>query len=1245
LSLYVDWTNNVYYGSIELYGQTANIIAWSLQAWSTNDPWISTLWWTNGVLTQMINTPALTNTTNRLSCTIGIFNRDILNFFTNLCQDWWYIWSITIWTNSPYYIWERVLKQRNTAQYSWTNLVLNNTIINPQLYITDNSFGGRIQTTGWANYITWLIHYTNTNQLRIYASQQAQYSIWWHDISTNNNNFNPAIITGTIQSWQIITIALPWTASNGYKIITGALSTWSETSNIYSLFRRYDTTGPDQITLINPAQNAQVLGNQVTLERSAGVDTGAGISGYNYRVASDSTFNNILFSGTTTNTGVIRNNIPILANYYRQVQWFDKLGNSGTVTSGTFQYGLSWFIITVNNTNFPTNSWQTFTVTAYDINNNIITWYTNTVTFALTGINTIAQTPPANYSFTLANNGTQTFTNALNINYPGIYTFNVMDTLNNARSWSTTVTVAWQAPTLFSGSIQTNPSIATSGIVNLTINSSAPATYGIRINNIPRQALTPINTSTTIPLNLNTLPQNGTYTITVILYHNNGIYTYTMTQNIIYDTIAPVITIQSPITGTYQMLNQPMIARTVVETGAGINNYTIVMSGQSQVYTATNQINNNYRAGTPLPDGLYTMTIYGYDNAGNMWTASSTFTIDNTPPVILSGYPHQVVINNPFTFSWTVIDSGGIANNQFMLRDFYNNPIIPNPIITFTGNISPIQLWLGSLNPGIYKRRVIVQDNVWLTTQSPEFIFWIHNALPGQIQWFMEFQSVFGNVIQYNGNIYSNTTQIQAALFANMPSNVSINGNINPNIGGVPLLAPYPYTLQAINLIPGDGVKNISALFSTGTINPFSVAKQITLDTTAPTQAQLIQPLNGESIINNTIFSRTGSIDTGVGMSGYMIEISTGSTFATIAYTWHIVYPTHTRTIQSWTINNGTYYRRIKAFDKLGNQSNSDIRSFVMLGTNNNLVNPTNATPNTFTLNTINNATPNIAYKSNAVTVAGLTTWQQALATVSTGILFINGSGVGTTGLVMNGNIVEVELIASNQYNIQVSSTLSIGTRSAVFNVRTISQDDLSTYNGLTNTQRFQIRIIFDALVNTYGANDSRTLGFFMTLRTAIESMLWLNTLHIAQKDALEFFLSLVNNYINTLWWPNPFDGARYTARNGRIFSITFDATRVAYTSPDFIKPAYFASWNAMKNHIDIHNPWSLQWILIGNIQTLSNNRWSDVEVMPNGKIYRVEQKINGMRYSQDTLSGREFSTRAWLVSWLRSNNQTIRHF
>src|SRR3989338_8982039 len=147
----------------------------------------------------------------------------------------------------------------------------------------------------------------------------------------------------------------------------------------------------------------------------------------------------------------------------------------------------------------------------------------------------------------------------------------------------------------------------------------------------------------------------------------------------------------------------------------------------------------------------------------------------------------------------------------------------------------------------------------------------------------MEFQSSFGSVIKTNGIVYTNTTQVQAALFANITSNVSVNGDIGTNISGVPLLMPFPYTLQAINLTAGDGTKNITALFSSGSLNSYSVTKQIVLDTTAPTTPTQIEPIGGVSVSGAITMSRTGANDAGAGMSGYIIEISTGQTFTNLS--------------------------------------------------------------------------------------------------------------------------------------------------------------------------------------------------------------------------------------------------------------------------------------------------------------------------------------------------------------------------
>lgn len=59
----------------------------------------------------------------------------------------------------------------------------------------------------------------------------------------------------------------------------------------------------------------------------------------------------------------------------------------------------------------------------------------------------------------------------------------------------------------------------------------------------------------------------------------------------------------------------------------------------------------------------------------------------------------------------------------------------------------------------------------------------------------------------------------------------------------------------------------MSALFTAGTLNPYSVAKQIILDTTAPSVPTLITPINGVAVNGTITLSRSGATDAGAGIS------------------------------------------------------------------------------------------------------------------------------------------------------------------------------------------------------------------------------------------------------------------------------------------------------------------------------------------------------------------------------------------
>lgn len=272
-----------------------------------------------------------------------------------------------------------------------------------------------------------------------------------------------------------------------------------------------------------------------------------------------------------------------------------------------------------------------------------------------------------------------------------------------------------------------------------------------------------------------------------------------------------------------------------------------------------------------------------------------------------------------------------------------------------------------------------------------------------------------------------------------------------------------------------------------------------------------------------------------------------------------------------------------------------------------------------------------------------MTNGQRANVSVSQGVLIKNGTAIGTTGTAVNGDIFEIDLISSSNYNTEVASTLTIGTKSAIYRLRTQSSNYGNNNNGgLTNSQRLQIRIIFDALVDSYRDDESRALAFFQTLANSIESMLDRQNLSNLQEQALEYFLSLINDYIDELGGSNSLDGATYTAPNGRVFRISYDSVRIAYTSPDFLKPAFFASFTAFRTHIDRNNPGYTQgFVSGGSIDELSSAyRGSNVLVTPNNKVYRIEQKSNGKRYSPDMLFPKEFDTQEGLRSYLIANNR-----
>ncbi len=602
---------------------------------------------------------------------------------------------------------------------------------------------------------------------------------------------------------------------------------------------------------------------------------------------------------------------------------------------------------------------------------------------------------------------------------------------------------------------------------------------------------------------------------------------------------------------------------------------------------------------------------------------------------ISAGTPHQSTITNPVSFSWTVNNHTATTSYEVSIMDFYGQQLGTNQR-TSVGNATtttPSQLGLWStMSPGVYKRQVRSLHE-WVYQTSDIFTFMVHNAGTNQLAWFMELGSMFGNVLMYNNNLYTDTTQIQAHLYANIAGTVDISWQLNPALNNISLPTSFPYSMQAVNLQPGDGTKNLTAIFSANGISPVTVNKSIILDTTAPTTPTLISPLSNTSSSSPT-FSWNASTDAGIGLSGYTIQISHMQNFSTILYSAQTTNTSYT--LSTWLTQWQTYYRRVSASDRLWHQSTSSVGQFVAWGS-------TTQTDIQVSFSSITNANLNVLYTSNIVTIDGLSSAQVPIQ-ISTGLLLINNNPSGTNGFVSNGSTVQIALMSASSYNASISSTVSIaGQTVGNFSITTRSPTtgDTGWANELTDTQKANIAVIFQALVNTYGPGHSSTLSLMLSLKDRVALMM--TTASVVQSPnslVLQYFLMLINQYLadyrEDSW-------TRYITRNGRIFSISYDATRVAYTSQEFFKPAFFASWNAMKQHIDIHNPGAITPQVIGTIQPLpTTNRWSNIHVMPNGKIYKIQQKPNGKWHSPDMVHPREFDTAAAALQWISSRNQSL---
>lgn len=293
-----------------------------------------------------------------------------------------------------------------------------------------------------------------------------------------------------------------------------------------------------------------------------------------------------------------------------------------------------------------------------------------------------------------------------------------------------------------------------------------------------------------------------------------------------------------------------------------------------------------------------------------------------------------------------------------------------------------------------------------------------------------------------------------------------------------------------------------------------------------------------------------------------------------------------------------------------------------------------NATgPNTFALNTITGAFLHATYGSNTITITWLSMDTPVLAIIDAWVLFINGTPVGKTWYVQNGQTVKIELISSSEYNQMVTSTLIIDSAFSTFRVTTETEAEANSDIDYTNiptnlsiTRKIQIIRIFWILKDLYTGDKQHE--FFNSLMIMLQSRiyaLWTPAYASDKRNALHYLYTLTDQYRNreeadtpdtpdVLWIVN----GKYTAPNGKQYTIIYDSSRKQFTSTDFTPPTYSATLNDLKHIIDADNP-------IITITTDTKNRWWNISLdtirqtspytAPNGKVFSFFKTSEG-KYS-----------------------------
>ncbi len=129
------------------------------------------------------------------------------------------------------------------------------------------------------------------------------------------------------------------------------------------------------------------------------------------------------------------------------------------------------------------------------------------------------------------------------------------------------------------------------------------------------------------------------------------------------DTVAPVVSITSPTENTLFNTGNITVVWGASDATSGIDHYNYRVDGGawSADITATTQIVSN------LADGAHTIDVRAVDKAGNEGTASVSFTIDTTAPIVIDHSPTGMNVSLDSTINVTFSEPMDLSSVQIVL--------------------------------------------------------------------------------------------------------------------------------------------------------------------------------------------------------------------------------------------------------------------------------------------------------------------------------------------------------------------------------------------------------------------------------------------------------------------------------------------------------------------------------------------------------------------------------------------------